>query len=65
LTTDRCQPIQHLDIIEIGVNSGLAGAQDCVSELNDISQKVTKYTLRVVKKEKRRRRSSAILIGFD
>jgi len=65
LTTDRCQPIQHLDELEIGVNSGLAGAQDCVSKLNDISQRVAKDTLRVVKKEKRRRRSSAILIGFD
>lgn len=46
-TTDRSQPIQHLDELEIGVIAGLAGAQDCIFKLNDISQRVTKDTLRV------------------
>jgi len=67
LLTDRSQPIRHLDKIEIGVSSRLAGYTDGrmtypMAEPEEPSQ--TDYVCVCVKKEKRRRRHSAVLIAL-
>jgi hypothetical protein len=53
-----------ISINEIGVNSGLAGVQDSVCKTSSVRLNQLRHAT-CVKKEKRRRRSSAFLIGFD
>ena len=68
LTDISVRQEQHLDVLEIGVNSRLAGTLDCcmtypMAEPQDQSQ--TDYVCVCVKKEKRRRRVFRIFDRLD